>query len=184
MLMPDELIDMAEAQTKGRVSRKSIFLFQKLYYAFLAIFSIRRCYNFQHLALIREKDGAYSSFDQLLRLDRFEVRLDEFKENVKRHKFWASAVLGWQLGLNFVTDRFMMKMSCIPWNMFIPGKLRSPRIPDRMLLISFGTVCDFVKYDAQISKYCGQGICLEKENKVVLTDNISDVSMFNEKACT
>ncbi len=183
MLMPDALIDMAEAQTKGRVSRQGIYLFQKLYYAFLAIFKIRRCYNFQHLALVRDKDGGYFSFDRLLGLEHFERSLDQFRETVRRHKLMASARLGVQLLVNFVSGHCVEKLSCIPWNMFMPGKLRSPKIPDKVLLISFGTVCDFVKYDAQISAYCGQGICLEKENKVVLTDNILELSMFSQKVC-
>ncbi len=139
LLMPDELIDMAEEQTKGKVSRRSIYLFQKLYYAFLSALNIRRCYNFQHLALVREKNGGYSTLDQLLGLERFEKELDAFRGRVKSNKGLATLSLGMQMLLNFLSGNFLKKLSCIPLNMFIPGKLRSPKIPDKVLLISFGT---------------------------------------------
>lgn len=181
LLMPDELIDIVEEQTKGKISRQSFYLFQKLYYAFLSSFRVRRCYNFQHLAIVRGGDGGYSTFDQLLDLRDFEKKLDVYKRMIKHNKWSASLYLGVQIVLNLLRGNFFRKISCLPLNMFIPGQLRSPRIPNRIFLVSFGTVCDFVKYDSRISRYCGQGICLERDGGIVLTDNISDLSMFKNK---
>jgi sulfatase maturation enzyme AslB (radical SAM superfamily) len=183
MLMPDELIDMTEEQTKGRISRKNVFLFQKLYYALLSVFNIRRCYNFQHLALIRDKNGGYSTFDRLLKLECFEKKLDTYKKLRKSNRMSASLYFITQVSFNFLFSNFLEKLQCVPLNIIMPGKIRSPKIPSKVLLLSFGTVCDYIKYDSQISKYCGQGFCFEDKDKVVLTDNISDLSLFDNKIC-
>lgn len=181
LLMPDELIDVVENQTEGRISRKSIFLFQKLYYALLSAFNVRRCYNFQHIALVRDKKSRYSTFDSFFKLDRFERKLDTYKKLVKNNRKLATLYLLYELGLNLIGDNFLSKLRCIPFNILLPGKIINAKIPSRILLLSFGTVCDFYKYDSQISEYCGQGFCLEDDKNIELTDSISDLSLFYKK---
>lgn len=181
LLMPDELIDLVEKQSNGKINRKSIFLFQKLYYALLSIFKIRRCYNFQHIALIRSSNNGYIVFDTVFKLKDFEKSLDKYKVLVKKNRSLADIYLLFRLFFNFISDNLLIKLRCVPINILIPGQLRNPKIPARTLLISFGTVCDFYKYDSQIGKYCGQGFCVRDKDKVVLTDSISDLTLFNDK---
>lgn len=180
-LMPDELIDLVERQSNGKINRKSIFLFQKLYYALLSIFKIRRCYNFQHIALIRSNNNGYITFDTILKLRYFEKYLDKYKVLVKRSRTLAAIYLLFKLFFNFIGDNLLIKLRCVPINILMPGQIRNPKIPAKTLLISFGTVCDFYKYDSQIAKYCGQGFCVKDNDKVVLTDSISDLSLFHDK---
>jgi MoaA/NifB/PqqE/SkfB family radical SAM enzyme len=181
LLMPDELIDLAERQSNGRINRMSIFLFQKLYYALLSTLKIRRCYNFQHIALIRDNHGGYVTFDSVLKLKSFEKYLDKYQVLVRSSRGSAALYLFFKLLLNFISDNLLNKLKCIPINILIPGQMRNPKIPARTLLISFGTVCDFYKYDAQIAKYCGQGFCVMSKHKLTLTDSISDLSLFPDK---
>ncbi len=183
-LMPDALIDLTENQTGGKISRKSVFLFQKLYYAILSIFKIRRCYNFHHIALVRTPDNGYYTFDKLFKLDRFEKKLDKYKRLVQKDRKLAAVYFFAQFFLNFLKSDLFEKLRCVPLNIIIPGKIISPRIPSRVLLVSFGTVCDFYKYDAQIAQYCGQGFCLSEGGDMVLTDSISDVTLFNKNGAT
>jgi len=180
-LMPDELIDLVERQSNGKINRKSIFLFQKLYYALLSILKIRRCYNFQHIALIRDNNNGYVTFDTILKLSYFEKILDKYKVLVRKNRALAAVYLLSRLFFNFISDNLLTKLRCIPINILIPGQIRNPKIPARTLLISFGTVCDYYKYDSQIAKYCGQGFCVKDKDKVVLTDSISDLSLFHDK---
>lgn len=180
-IMPDELIDMVEKQTEGKISRKNIFLFQKLYYALLSIFNVRRCYNFQHIALIRDKKKGYVTFDGVFKLESFEKNLNIYKLLVKNNRGLAAIYLFFKLLLNFMNGDFFPKLRCIPVNILMPGQIRNPKIPSKTLLISFGTVCDFYKYDSQIAKYCGQGFCFQDNNRITLTDSISDLSLFYNK---
>jgi len=181
LLMPDELIDLVERQSSSKINRKSIFLFQKLYYALLSIFKIRRCYNFQHIALIRSNNNGYIVFDTIFKLKNFEKYLDKYKVLVKKNRALAAVYLLSRLFFNFISDNFLAKLRCVPINILMPGQLRNPKIPARTLLVSFGTVCDFYKYDSQIGKYCGQGFCARGKDKVVLTDSISDLTLFHDK---
>lgn len=181
-LMPDELIDIVEKQTEGRISRKSIFLFQKLYYALLSILSIRRCYNFQHLALVRDKKNGYSTFDSLFQLDLLEKKLDAYKKLIKKNRMLAALYFLSELCINMVRGKFILKLRCIPFEILLPNKIINTKIPSRLLLLSFGTVCDFYKYDSQISQYCGQGFCHEDDNGIMLTDSISEICLFYKKA--
>lgn len=180
-LMPDELIDIVDKETEGKISRRNIFLFQKLYYALLSIFNVRRCYNFHHIALIRDKNKGYLTFDTFFKLEQFEKKLDTYKELVKRSRKLAASYFFVQLFFNFLKSNILTKLSCIPANIIIPGKVINLKIPSKVLLVSFGTVCDFYKYDSQIAQYCGQGFCLEDNNNAILTDSISEVSLFYKR---
>lgn len=181
LLMPDELIDIVELHTKGKISRKNVYFFQKLYYALLSALKIRRCYNFQQLALFRDKSRGYISFDELFRLDRLEKNLDKYRKFLNRGNKLAVLYLFYILGINMFGKNAMAKLRCIPLGMLFLGNILNARIPSRILLLSFGTVCDFYKFDAQISKYCGQGVCLEDKGDIVLTDTVSDLTLFYEK---
>ena len=181
LLMPDELIDIVELHTEGKISRKNVYLFQKLYYALLSALKIRRCYNFQQLALVRDKGRGYISFDELFRLDNLEKKLDLYRKFLNTGNKLAVGYLFYILGLNMFGKNALAKLRCIPLGMFLFGNILNIRIPSRILLLSFGTVCDFYKFDSQISKYCGQGVCLEDKGDIVLTDTISDLTLFYEK---
>ncbi len=67
-MMPDELIDILENQTKSRISRENIFKFQKLYYSLLAVCSIRKCFYIQHFLITRHKDE-YITVDEIFNLE-------------------------------------------------------------------------------------------------------------------
>jgi len=179
--MPDELIDIVDLYTKGKISRKNVYFFQKLYYALLSALKIRRCYNFQQLALFRDKCRGYISFDELFRLDGLEKNLDKYREFLNKGNKLAVLYLFYILGINMFGKNAMAKLRCIPLGVFFPGNILNTKIPSRILLLSFGTVCDFYKFDSQISKYCGQGVCLEDKGDIVLTDAVSDLTLFYEK---
>lgn len=178
LLMPDALIDMVEKQMDGKISRKSIFLFQKFYYALLSVLNIRRCYNFQHTALVRE-NHSFRNFDEVFEFNKFEKDLNEYRKKYQSNIFFAKLSFSFNLLKNIVGSKFIKKISCLPLNMLLPGNIRSPKMPSKLLLVSFGTVCDPYKYDAQISQYCGQGFVIKKDGQVTLSDSISGLTLAN-----
>lgn len=180
-MMPDELIDMTEIQTSGRISRQNLYRFQKFYYSLLSALGIRRCYNFQHIPLIRDTKEGFNTFDSLFALKEFEPVLDHYKELVSDSRLKARSYLLGRLFLNIFGKGFFPKLKCVPLNMLIPGKIRNIKFPEKMLMVSFGTVCDYYKYDKDISRYCGQGFCFNDRGKTVLTDSISELTLFSNK---
>jgi len=180
-LMPDELIDIVEHQTKGKIKRENIFLFQKLYYTLLAIFKVRRCYNFQHLVLYRNNGCGYITLDELFGLKKFKPVFSRYVKLVEKNRLFATAYFLSNFFFNFFGKNFIKKIRCIPFAMLIPGKIRNIKIPSKTLFVSFGTVCDHYKYDSQISSYCGQGFCFAGKGKIEMTDSVSKLTMFNKK---
>lgn len=184
ILMPDELIDIVESQTKGGIKRENVFLFQKLYYTLLAAFNVRRCYNFQHLVLYRGADSGYQTLDQLFAFKKMEPVFHKFPRLLKKNRLFATAYFLCSFFFSLFGRNFFKKVRCIPWRMLVPGKIRNIKIPSRTLFLSFGTVCDNLKYDSQINSYCGQGFCFTEKDKIKMTDSVPDFTMINKKeAC-
>lgn len=184
LLMPDDLIDLAEQETKGKINRRSLYLFQKLYYSVLSVFNIRRCYNFHQLALIRDGRGGYQPFDALFDLAAFDKKFDRFSRMIKGNKTLASGYFLLQFIMNILTHDPGKKIQVMPFNMLLPGRKRNVKIPAKILLVSFGTVCDKYKYDAGISQYCGQGFVFSQDGNLALSDSVSDVTLLNRgNAC-
>ncbi|MCK4994211.1 MAG: radical SAM protein [Candidatus Omnitrophica bacterium] len=180
-LMPDELIDIVECQTKGKIKRENIFLFQKLYYTLLAVFKVRRCYNFQHLVLYRKDNSAYMTLDQLFDLKRLEPVFSRYVKLVKKSRLLASVYFLGSFFLNFFGKNFLKRLRCIPPGILIPWKIRNIKIPSKTLFISFGTVCDNYKFDSHINDYCGQGFCFAGKDKIKMTDSVPDFTMSSKK---
>jgi MoaA/NifB/PqqE/SkfB family radical SAM enzyme len=180
-LMPDELIDLVERQTKGKIKRENVFLFQKLYYTLLSVFKVRRCYNFQHLVLYRKNDCDYLTLDQVFGLKKFEPIFFKYSELLKKNRLLAAGYFLINFLLNFFGENFFKKIKCVPWGMLIPGKIRNIKIPSSTLFVSFGTVCDNYKYDSQINSFCGQGFCFTLNNKIEMTDSVPELVLPDKK---
>lgn len=174
----DDLIDIVEKQSEGKISRKGIYLFQKLYYVLLSIFNMRRCCNFQHIAFIRDKKNRYYTFDALFKLEHFEKYIDTYGRLVRENKRFGAVYIFLKLFINFVSSKFLVKLKCIPFNVLWQWKLKNITIPSKVLLVSFGSVCDFYTYDCQATKYCSQGFCFRNNDRIELKDSIPDFSLF------
>ncbi len=149
-IMPDELLKFLEAHSQGRISRRNILLFQKLFYAYVALFKKRKCFYYYHFLVARSRNG-YRTIDELIDLQRVCHKLDE----IKRRK----------LKLGYFSF-FLMLISALRLKkifFFFPAipllfKGGFPSRPSRFLALTFATICDPYKYDAQIAQNCGQGI--------------------------
>ncbi|MBU4334294.1 MAG: radical SAM protein, partial [Candidatus Omnitrophica bacterium] len=109
LLMPDALIDMVDQQMNGKISRKSIFLFQKFYYVLLSFLNVRRCYNFQHTALVRDGDS-FVTFDKVFEFDKFEQKLDDYRNKVQENSFIAKLKFSFSLLKNILGSQFIKKI--------------------------------------------------------------------------
>ena len=155
-LMPEAVVDMVEAACPELIDRRALLGFQKLYYAFLSFFGVRKCLYIQHYLLLRKK-GEIVPVWELFEGAKIEKLLEEYPEILKKGKtarwFWAVkaglSVLN-PRNLGFFLDFFRLQLLLkLGFNL---GKLRSSS-----LLLGFITACDPLIFDEQIAEFCGKG---------------------------
>jgi len=156
-MMPDELIDILEEQTVGKISRQNVFNFQKLYFALLAAFSIRKCFYIQHFLIIRNKNG-YVPIDKVFDLEGIQKKLERFKElKLAKSKLALSYLLSC-LAFKLLSSKspFWLKEFLSFGLPFIRGFDLS-RLPRKSVLLGFISACDAYSLDYEIAQNCGKG---------------------------
>lgn len=149
-LMPQELLKNIDKHTQGKISRKAIYLFQKVFFAYCSAFAKRKCFYYYHYLVLR-RAGGYLGVDEILDLNRACRYLERLKSDgarVNRFRFLVLLVCSMK-----IKSLFMFPLSL---TMLFRGGF--PRKPGRLLVITFATICDPYKYDSQIARNCGQGI--------------------------
>jgi len=144
-MMPDELIDIIEEQTAGRISRQSIFRFQKIYFSFLAAFSVKKCFYNQHFLIRRQGEG-YLPIDKFIDLQDISVKLDKIKNS--------------KLSLisRFLTfDNLLRLKDLSPVALSFLRGFNLSRVSDKNILLGFVSACDAYSFDFQIARNCGKG---------------------------
>lgn len=157
-LLPDDMIDLVSEQTEGRISRKGVRQFQKLYFTFLSLFSVRKCLYIQHYIIIRNKDGTYTPIDQVVNLDRIEAKLDKFAARGGKPSWFRKLRLLFSLGLSFLTPRGLgLVKDFIALKLLLQFGVELAKVPKRAILLGFVTACDPYIFDEQIAMNCGKG---------------------------
>ena len=149
-LIPDDLLPIIDRHTNGKLSVNNIILFQKLYYAYISAFKKRKCFNYYHFLVMRKGRG-FIPINEIVNLRKFE-RMLNFMIKQKKKLTITSFLKMLLLSLNL--NKAIHLLGCIP--LLFRG-WHSSR-PQKLLTITFATVCDPYKYDTFISNNCGQGI--------------------------
>src|SRR3989338_8660573 len=158
-MMPDELIDVLEEETNGTISRQNIFRFQKLYFALLSAFSIRKCFYIQHFLMVRRrgKEG-YIPIDKIFDLESIQRNLERFKELKSRGSKLALPYLLSSLALKVTSFRNLLWLK--EFLAFAPPFIRGfdlSKLPQRGVLLGFISACDAYSLDYQIAQNCDKG---------------------------
>jgi uncharacterized radical SAM superfamily Fe-S cluster-containing enzyme len=187
-IMPDELIDLLEQQTEGRINRPQVFKFQKLYFSLLAGFSIKKCFYNQHFLITRDKRD-FIPIDKIINLEKAEKIADKFRQISLKNKKLALLYLITNLFLFLLPARnwFLIKDFLILGNLWTGGFDLS-RVPRRTILLGFITACDSYSFDFQIAQNCGKGAVSEAlgiqylgaVNNILWDSNIGDLNRINE----
>ena len=156
-MMPDELIDILESQTKGRISRANIFKFQKLYYSFLAAFSIRKCFYIQHFLITRHKND-YIPVDKIFNLEGIQKRLNKFRQLRTGKSRWSFIYFIYTSILLLIQSRnFGYLKEFLSFGLpFIRGFDLS-KLSKKNILLGFISACDAYSIDYEIAQNCGKG---------------------------
>jgi len=149
-IMPSQLLKNIEGHSQGKISRRAVYLFQKVFYAYCSAFNKRKCFYYYHFLVLRGING-YTGVDEILDLKRACRALDRLKERgLKINWVRFLAVL---IGSLRVKSLLLFPSSLA---MFFRGGF--PKKPGRLLVLTFATICDPYKYDSQVAVNCGQGI--------------------------
>ena len=155
--MPDELIDLLESSTAGKISRRKLLGFQKLYFAFLSAFSVRKCFYINHYIVLRTKDG-YKPVDEALDIEAIQANLEKFKKMRLSGSRWAVAYLIFISLFKLVGIKGLLRLKdFLSFGIrFITG-FNLSCLPRKIILLGFISACDQYSFDSQIAKNCGKG---------------------------
>ncbi len=177
-IVPDELIDDLERATDGRINRRDVGRFQKLYFALLAAFRVRKCFYIHHYMVVRDRNG-YRPVSDFIDLEYLERRCDRFRGLIKRSRWLATAYLGFHSVLAILRKG--------GWPLLIDGGILSlmllfgfdlSKIKRRIILIGFITACDPWIHDQQIAANCGKG---EVATDIGINDAGADANVARER---
>jgi len=161
--MPEDLIDIVEEHTNGRISKHRVRQFQKLYFTFLSMFRVRKCFYIHHFLIVRDGEGGYLPIDEIIDLDSIERKLDAFRQRKKRFGRIADIACAIALISEFLKpkpmrllrDFFMLKL-------LLAFGMNLTKAPRRAIILGFITACDPFIFDEAVAANCGKGeVCLD-----------------------
>ena len=156
-LVPDEIIDLLCAQ-EPRIKRQDIRRFNKLYFALLSTFSVRKCLYIQHYLIARGGRGGWTPFSELADLEALERVAEKYAERLHEAPYTARAALLMQMARHGVNKQTMgLLMDLLKMQQLLKDGMNLREFPGRFLLLGFITACDPLNFDAAVAATCGKG---------------------------
>ncbi|MCX5795281.1 MAG: radical SAM protein [Elusimicrobia bacterium] len=157
-LMPDQVIDLLAQATGGRISRDKVRRFQKLYFAALSIFKVRKCLYVQHYLLLRSRDGGYQCWDDLVDTPRLEQALERFRARREKDSAWAAPLFLLEALPILVNPRTLGLLGeFLALALLMKSGFNLKRVKPRTLMLGYITACDPGSYNAFVAENCGKG---------------------------
>lgn len=156
-LAPDELIDMLQEQTNGKINRSDIRVFQKLYFAMLALFKVRKCFYIHHYMVLRDNDR-YRPISDYADFNYLEPRLDRFRKIFAKSKILAGGYLLFHGAISVLKrGGVALIYHGLILQILLYLGFDLSRISKKIILLGFITACDPWIYDSQVAANCGKG---------------------------
>lgn len=177
-MMPDELIDLL-CDSEPQFKRDDIRRFNKLYFALLSAFKVRKCIYVQHTLVLRDGQGNGAPVAKWLDLPALERAAERYAALLPQHPHLARAGLLADLakaGVRTETMGALFDLVRLQW-LFSAG-MNLSRVPPRLLLLGFITACDPLNWDARVSQNCGKG---ELSVDGGFTESGADANVLREK---
>ncbi|MFH2136976.1 MAG: radical SAM protein [Candidatus Omnitrophota bacterium] len=175
-IMADEVLDLIEKQTAGKLSKQNFLILRK-FYLITSLFFNRGSCRYSHMYILFRKNNSYEGIDHYLNLASINCHLDTCYELHKKNK-----ILGW---LFFV---FCLPFICL-YNSNSFGLLKeffasgisffmgnnSYLKPANLLYLRVITICDVHNFD-EVGGQCAFGIALKDKDKLY-KDKIRNVNI-------
>ncbi len=157
-VMPDETLEMLVSQWPHQFSRDDIRVFNKLYFALLSTFEVKKCLYVQHYLALRDGRGGLIPFRDLVDLPRLDRAADRYARQFQRNPTLARARFLASLARQAATH----KMAPVIWDfirlqLLFRSGMKLDEVSRRVVMLGFITACDPHNYDEQVAVNCGKG---------------------------
>jgi uncharacterized radical SAM superfamily Fe-S cluster-containing enzyme len=153
-IIPDEVVDIIEHQTRQRINRESICLFQKLHLTVKSFFSQKACLYNRVFVLLREKDN-FKAIDKFINLKKMEPILDIYQKLYEKNKFLAKLLFLFLFPIFLLINSsplILKEFIIMAFSYFL--KTKHYLNTTKFFYISLSTGCDPYKIDYDIVKNC------------------------------
>jgi len=153
-IMPDEVGDVLEKTTGGKIKKNDIYLFQKIHLGLKSLLKQRFCFYTQIFLLLRCR-GTYEPITNFINAKRAQWVLDEYASLFKKNKLIARIFLTCFLPFSLLkfSSFLIIKEIILTWISFLFKK--DYHIKSRKFLyLNFNTSCDPHKMDYDIAYNC------------------------------
>ena len=156
-LVPDEVLEILVEKSGGKILRDDVRRFQKLYFALLATFRVRKCFYIHHFLLTR-RQGTWRSVAEEMDLGYLEKRLDRFPALLRKGRLRAALYLGFHAAISVLKKgSFSLLLDGAMLSLMLALGFDLSRIKRRPILLGFITACDPWIFDDEVSANCGKG---------------------------
>jgi uncharacterized radical SAM superfamily Fe-S cluster-containing enzyme len=157
-VMPDETLQMLVDQWPHQFSRDDIRIFNKLYFALLSTFEVKKCLYVQHYLALRDGQGGLIPFRDLVDLPRLDRAADRYARQLRTHPKLARVRFLASLARQATTH----KMAPVIWDfirlqLLFRSGMKLDEVSRKVVMLGFITACDPHNYDAQVAVNCGKG---------------------------
>jgi uncharacterized radical SAM superfamily Fe-S cluster-containing enzyme len=169
-IMPDQIVDLVERHSLGRIRRDKMFYYQKAFNAYSSLIRKRRCFYYQSFVLFR-KGKECIPINEILDFSKIDHELELYAKYSGSNRLLATFYLfkGWVKiafsALSRPEGMELIKEAARVIFLYALPKGNYNR-SSRLLNIIFTTACDPYKMDKDVSFYCHRGIFYRKEGKI------------------
>ncbi|MFH1641573.1 MAG: radical SAM protein [Nanoarchaeota archaeon] len=152
-ILGEELIDILEKQTNGAISTNKVLEFQKLLYIFYDLISTKRCFYNQYLLINRNKND-YEPVNDIIDFNKIDTKkYYESKKNIYSKLDFVLRTLP-----KIITSK-SLKLISLSLSMYLARKITrksftSSTLPDNLLILGFGCICNGYNYDEDAARFC------------------------------
>ncbi len=157
-VMPDETLDMLVSQWGHQFSRRDVRIFNKLYFALLSTFKVKKCLYVQHYLVLRDGQGGLIPFSELVDMDRLDRAADRYAQQMKKHPRLARARFLASLARQASSHKMLpVIMDFIRLQLLFRTGMKLDEVSRKVIMLGFITACDPFNFDEQVAVNCGKG---------------------------
>ncbi len=157
-VMPDETLDMLVGQWSGQFSRGDIRVFNKLYFALLSTFKVKKCLYVQHYLVLRDGRGGLIPFADLVDMQALDRAADRYARQLQRFPRLARARFLASLARQATSHKMLpVIMDFIRLQLLFRTGMKLDEVSRKVIMLGFITACDPHNFDEQVAVNCGKG---------------------------
>ncbi|MFH1466003.1 MAG: radical SAM protein [Pseudomonadota bacterium] len=157
-VMPDETLQMLVDQWPDQFARDDIRIFNKLYFALLSTFKVKKCLYVQHYLALRDGKGGLVPFRDLVDMRRLDRAADRYAAQLQKHPSLARARFLASLARQAASAPMLpVIMDFIRLQLLFRTGMKLDEVSRKVVMLGFITACDPYNFDEQVAVNCGKG---------------------------